>query len=157
MDFYRFVLDSWHEYWYALGMEAVNLKGGRSMRTMKKQGNAAVLDRPPSRTEVKAMVNGLQDPRNRLLGLKWLNRSEARLKHLKPRAASLLELSRHPEKGVTPSDEKVALKIHNDPSRPGYRIIEPLLMLKWRHGNNAQAIVRRAAERMGIRIKSRAK
>ena len=123
----------------------------------KKQGSSAVLDRPPSRTEVKAMVNGLQDPRNRLLGLKWLNRSDARLKHLKPRAASLLELSRRPEIGVTPADEKVALKLYRDKARPGFRILEPLLMLKWRHGNNAQAIVRRAAERMGIKLKSRAK
>ena len=122
-----------------------------------KHGKNAVLDRPPSRVEVKAMVNGLQDPRNRLVGFKWLNRSEARLKRMKPRAASLLELSRHPERGVTPADESTALKLYRDKARPGFRILEPLLMLKWRHGNNAQAIVRRAAERMGIKLKSRAK
>ena len=126
------------------------------MKTMVNKQGSSVMDRPPSRFEVKAMVNGLQDPRNRLLGLKWLNRSDARLKRLKPRAASLLELSRHPERGVTPADESQALKLYRDKSKPGFRVLEPLLMLKWRHGNNAQAIVRRAAERMGIRLPHKA-
>ena len=126
------------------------------MKTMVSKQGSSVMDRPPSRFEVKKAVEGLQDPRNRLLGFKWLNRSDARLKRLKPRAASLLELSRHPSRGVTPADEKVALKLYRDKARPGYRILEPLLMLKWRHGNNAQAIVRRAAERMGIRLPHKA-
>ena len=110
-------------------------------------------NKPPSKGEIRKRIEIIANPRIRSIAMKWFNRSDPRIKSLRPRAPSILELNRHPEIGVTPREEMEGLKLYRDGKLP-HRFIEPLLILKWRHGNNAQAVIRRAAERMGIKLKS---
>ena len=85
------------------------------------------------------MVGQIQHSSTRELGYKWLNRQGARLRQLHPR----------PEKGVTLQDENDVLKLVVR-GHLGYRIVEPLMMMKWRQGFNAWTVCQRALQRLRI-------